>query len=141
MRRSICVLVLLITILPAYTSAQSSEMQGEWVSMSARTRGITRIVITRDQDGYSVEAWGKCHPQDCEWGRTVLNPVGKNVQDHSIKAGFAVWEPSFASKHLMLSLDRRMLRVETVTSFRDRSGRASYRIVEYLRRAGEPGDR
>lgn len=116
---------------------QGTELEGEWVSISPRTRGITKIIITAETDGHIVEAWGKCHPTDCAWGRTPLTRVGKSVEDESFKSGYAVWEPAFASKHVVLSLDRRMLRVETVTVFRDRSRRSSYRIIEYLRRPEE----
>lgn len=129
--------MLCIAFLCSTAWGQTDELSGEWVSVSPRTRGITRIVITPEQDGYSVEAWGRCHPRDCEWGRTNLTTLGKSVEDRSFTGGFAVWQPRFASKYLLFSLDRRMLRVETVTIFRDRSGRASYQSVEYLRRAEE----
>ena len=117
---------------------QGTELEGEWVSISPRTRGITKIVITSEPDGHIVEAWGKCHPTDCAWGRTGLARLGKNVEDQSFTSGYAIWEPGFASKYVLLSLDRRLLRVETVNVFRDRSRRSSYRIVEYLRRPEEP---
>jgi hypothetical protein len=118
--------------------AQPTELEGEWVSISPRTRGITRIVISAESDGHIVEAWGKCHPTDCAWGRTQLTRVGKSVEDRSFTSGYAVWEPGFASKHVLLLLERRMLRVETVTVFKDRSRRSSYRVVEYLRRPEDP---
>ena len=111
------------------TSSQSAELEAEWVSISPRTRGITRILITSESDGHVVEAWGRCHPTDCAWGRTALTRVAKSVAHDSFKSGFAVWEPGFASKHVMLSIDRRMLRVETVTIFRDGSRRSSIRLA------------
>lgn len=139
MKRSV-LLVVIFLLASSASYAQSSELEGEWVSMSARTRGITRMVITSEADGYVVEAWGRCHPSDCKWGRTALTRVGKSVEDDSFKSGFAIWEPGFASKHVMLSFERRVLRVETVTVFKDRSRRSSYRVVEYLRRPEEPID-
>ena len=114
--------------------AQIPDVEGEWVAVSPRTRGITRVVITTENEGHFVEAWGRCHPQDCVWGRAVFTPVATSVDDRTFKGGFANWEPGFASKYVLFSLDRRMLRVETVTVFRDRSKRSSFRIVEYLRR-------
>ncbi len=131
-------LALAILVLTSFAGrGQSTELEGEWVSISPRTRGITKIVITAEPDGHIVEAWGKCHPTDCAWGRTELTRIGKSVEDDTFASGFAVWEPAFASKHVLLSLERRLLRVETVTVFRDRSRRSSYRIVEYLRRPEE----
>ena len=117
--------------------AQGTELEGEWVAMSPRTRGITKIVITAESDRHIVEAWGRCHPTDCAWGRTELTRIGKSVEDQTFRSGYAIWEPGFASKYVMISLDRRLLRVETVNVFRDRSRRSSYRIVEYLRRPDE----
>jgi hypothetical protein len=136
MKRS-ALLIVTFLVLSTASYAQGTELEGEWVSMSPRTRGITRILVTSEADGHFVEAWGKCHPTDCAWGRTVLTRVGKSVEDQSFTSGYAIWEPVFASKYVLLSLDRRMLRVETVNVFRDRSRRSSYRVVEYLRRAGE----
>lgn len=130
----------LLVLTSLASRGQSTELEGEWVSMSPRTRGITRMVITSEPDGHIVEAWGKCHPSDCAWGRTGLTRVGKSVEDRTFTSGYAVWEPSFASKHVLLSLEQRVLRVETVTVFRDRSRRSSYRVVEYLRRVGEQPD-
>ncbi|MDI1242962.1 MAG: hypothetical protein PSX80_13690, partial [bacterium] len=139
MKRSALLLIaILVVSLASY--GQATELEGEWVSMSEQTRGITRIVITLETDGHAVEAWGKCHPTDCAWGRTPLTRVGKSVEDRSFTSGYAIWEPGFASKYVLLSLDRRMLRVETVNVFRDRSSRSSYRIVEYLRRPEETID-
>ena len=127
-------LMMTVSLFVVSSSAQIPDLEGEWVAVSPRTRGITRVVIMTENDGYFVEAWGRCHPQDCVWGRSVFTPVATSVDDTSFKGGFANWEPGFASKYLLFSLDRRMLRVETVTVFRDRSKRSSFRIVEYLRR-------
>lgn len=129
--------LLIVGFLAVNAWSQDDNLSGEWVSVSPRTRGLTKVIITPERDAYSVEAWGKCHPQDCDWGRTNLTVLGNSVEDRSFTRGFAVWEPGFASKYLLFSLDRRMLRVEVVTIFRDRSRRASYRIVEYLRRSEE----
>ena len=132
-------LLFVIFLVGSFASyGQATELEGEWVSMSPRTRGITKIVITSESDGHVVEAWGRCHPTDCAWGRTALTRVGKSVEDNSFTSGYAIWEPGFASKYVLLSIDRRMLRVETVNVFRDRSRRSSYRVVEYLRRFEEP---
>ena len=135
--RRLGVSFVILILLSVSGFSQGSDLEGEWVSVSPRTRGLTRIVITAEPDGYIVEAWGRCHPADCAWGRTALTRVGKNVEDDSFTSGYAVWEPGFASKNVMFSIDRRMLRAETVTILRDRSRRSSYRIVEYLRRSEE----
>lgn len=133
-RRCITFLIAILMLSASAVFGQLSDLKGEWESISPYTRGITRVIITSDPNGDSIEAWGKCHPRDCGWGKTLLSRVGKSVDDHSFNRGYAIWEPGFASKYMLLTIDRRMLRIETVTIFRDRSRRSSYRSVEYFRR-------
>jgi hypothetical protein len=117
-------------------SAQGSDrLSGEWMNSNPRTRGITSIVVVDGGSGWSVEAWGKCHPTDCVWGKTKLTPIGDSVEDDSFDRGFAVWEPGFASKYVEFAMDGGLLRVEIITIFKDRSRRSSFRSVEYFRRA------
>ena len=57
--------LLMITFLAASVAsyAQGSELEGEWVSISPRTRGITRIVISAESDVHIVEAWENAIPR------------------------------------------------------------------------------
>jgi hypothetical protein len=36
--------------------------------MDSKTRGTTKIRITKDGESFSVETWGSCHPADCYHG-------------------------------------------------------------------------
>lgn len=110
--------------------AQSRGLAGEWVSINERTRGLTRVVIAAEDDGLTVEVWERCHPTDCEWGKRTLGPF----TSESVDRRFA-WMPVNATTHLIFSIDRRMLLVETVTLLPHRSKRPSYRKSEYFRRA------
>jgi hypothetical protein len=92
-------------------------------------------VVANGGSGWSVEAWGKCHPTDCVWGKIKLTPIGDAVEDDSFERGFAVWEPGFASKYVEFAMEGDLLRVEVITIFKDRSRRSSFRSVEYFRRA------
>lgn len=117
-------------------SAQGSDrLSGEWANSNPRTRGITSIVVANGGSGWRVEAWGKCHPTDCVWGKIKLTPIGDAVEDDSFERGFAVWEPGFASKYVEFAMEGDLLRVEVITIFKDRSRRSSFRSVEYFRRA------
>lgn len=116
---------------------QAFELEGEWVSVNDRTRGITRIRISQDGAGLVIEAWGKCHPTDCVWGGVRLLPVGDHVEDFRSARGFAIWDPGFATKYVNLVSHRNRLIVEVTTVFKDCSQRANFRMVETLRREGE----
>ncbi len=116
---------------------QAHDIEGEWISVNPRTRGISSIVVSQDGSGWSVEAWGKCHPRDCVWGSVALTPIGESVEDGSFNRGFAIWDAGFALKYVTFTVNRDRLTAETITVFKDRSRRASFRSVEVLRRADE----
>lgn len=135
MRQAFLVVGLLLTL--SFTAqAQAHGLEGEWVSVNDRTRGITRIRISQDEAGLVIEAWGKCHPTDCVWGGVRLQPVGDHVDDFRSARGFAIWDPGFATKYVNLVSHRNRLIVEVTTIFKDDSRRANFRMVETLRREG-----
>ncbi|MFL6468025.1 MAG: hypothetical protein ACJ72Z_08715, partial [Pyrinomonadaceae bacterium] len=118
---------------------QTSNLEGEWVNVDTGTRSLTRLVVSKAGKAWGIEAWGKCHPTDCVWGATVLTPVGSSVEDFSFTRGFAVWNAGFATKYVTLTLNEGRMTVETVTIFRDPSGRANTRNAEGFQRADERG--
>ena len=132
------VAVISICAAPRIVSGQDADIAGEWVTTNPRTRGITRIVVSREDAGWFVQTFGKCHPTDCDWGRVPLHPVGESVEDDSSAGGFAVWDAGFATKFVTMSRRGDTLSVETVTIFKDRSGRANYRMKELLKRSDLP---
>ena len=132
------VIVISIFLLPKTVSGQDADIAGEWVTTNPRTRGITRIVVERSESGWSVRAFGRCHPNDCDWGWVPVLPVGQSVEDNSFATGFAVWDPGFATKYVTLPRTGDNLTVEIVNIFNDRSGRAHYRRKEILKRSGAP---
>ena len=119
---------------PQVASSQAQDLAGEWVTTNPRTRGLTRIVITKGESGWAAQTFGRCHPNDCDWGWVTLHPIGASVEDHSFYSGFAVWDAGFATKFVTMVKTAETLTVEVVTIFRDRSGRANFRMKEILRR-------
>jgi hypothetical protein len=52
--------------------------------------------------------------------------------------GFATWDTSFATKHVVVRRERRILVAETYTLFKDGSGRSNYFSVErFVRTSAE----
>ena len=114
---------------------RSQDLVGEWVNVDPQTRGVTGMLISLDESGLGIQAWGRCHPRDCEWGRVELRRVGTSVEDTSFDRGFAVWDPGFAVTYVTLWVKDDRLIAETITIFKDRSRRSNYRAVHVLRRA------
>lgn len=139
--KKMCSIVILFVFVLAGSelsaTGQTVHIEGDWVNVDSSTGGITRLVISKTETGWGIEAWGKCHPKDCVWGSVVLDPLGSSVADYSFKQGFAVWNAGFATTYVTLILTRGRLTAETITIFRDRSGRANYRKVEMFQRTEE----
>ena len=114
---------------------QMTDIEGEWVNVNPNTRGVTRLVISKTKSGWGVDAWGRCHPQECVWSPAILNPVGSSVEDFSFNRGLAIWNAGIASRYVSIVLNRGRLITEIITIFSDRSGRANFRVVEEFNRA------
>jgi len=119
-------------------AGQTPDLEGEWANVDLRTRGLTKLVISKTETGWGIGAWGKCHPRDCTWGSAVLAPLGSSVEDYSFNQGFAVWKAGFATKYVTLTLSNGQLTAETITIFCDRSGRANVRHKGVFQRTDQP---
>jgi hypothetical protein len=50
---------------------------GNWTNVDLNTNGMTRLeVLSRDDQSATFHGFGKCHPQDCDWGFTGARPEG-----------------------------------------------------------------
>ena len=72
---SFLILVLLVSLLIGCSggngvtpSAEAEKFVGFWVNEDGDTMNITKIDITKAGDTILVHMWGKCYPEDCEWG-------------------------------------------------------------------------
>ena len=127
-----------VLALPPVASSQEQDLSGEWVTTNPRTRGITRIVISRAESGWVAQTFGRCHPTDCDWGRVPIHPLGESVEDRSFASGFAVWDPGFATKFVTMAMTGDTLKVDVVTIFKDCSRRSNFRMKEVLKRQDVP---
>src|SRR5947207_14176448 len=125
-------LALFVTVV-VLVSANQEDFVGTWINVDSETDGLTKLVISKEDNNWKIQGWGKCHPADCDWGKIDLKLVGTSVSDKSFEHGFAVWEKDFATTYLNLKKDGKQLVVETITIFKDRSGRSSYRSLYIMR--------
>ncbi len=45
---------------------------GTWLNVDKNTGHITKIAIVEIDDYLSIQVWGKCHPDDCDWGKKFI---------------------------------------------------------------------
>jgi hypothetical protein len=58
-----------------YSSMWPVDISGTWVNADAETRGITKLVVVNNE---TIQGFGKCSPQDCDWGKTTITSLGGN---------------------------------------------------------------
>ncbi|HLO88557.1 MAG TPA: hypothetical protein VK203_26605 [Nostocaceae cyanobacterium] len=123
-----------VVISPAM--AAPADFVGTWVNTNPNTGGITRVVITSaGGNKLNIEAFGKCQPSDCKWGKTNLVTYGNSVQDANHRYGTATYNPGFAETLLTLDLrNKNALTVQNFTRFTDNSGRQNYSLIENFKR-------
>ena len=116
-----------------------SRLVGEWVNIDSQTGGITKVVI-HNNDEFSISAYGKCHPTDCEWGKVKVHEIAASVDDDDNILPFdyclAIWEMGYAKKIMKITIEtgpNPKLHIETITIFNDKSERSdcnSYYIMK-----------
>ncbi|MEO5564014.1 MAG: hypothetical protein ABIR18_11280 [Chitinophagaceae bacterium] len=58
-----------------YSEIMAADITGTWISDNA-TSGITKIIITGTNQ---IQAFGRCSPQDCDWGKVALITTGASA--------------------------------------------------------------
>lgn len=116
---------------PAQAPAVIGSMNGTWVNVDPKTRGLVRIEI-RDK---KIHPYGACHPDPCDWGVLKAKVFAASVDSDSAVALLAKQSTSSQRSEITLSLERNgKLRAEIFTHFTDGSGRADYRSIDYFTR-------
>lgn len=124
-------LVLSTLILQPTAFAAPADFNGTWVNSNVTTSGITRINISTNPDhSLSIQVFGRCTPNDCDWGKANVITYGANVSDTNHFTGTAVYAKSFANTTLVLNLSKSRLSVQSLTQFTDGSGRQNYASIE-----------
>jgi hypothetical protein len=115
--------------------AAPGDFVGTWVNKDANTRGITRLVITSaGGNKLNIQVFGKCHPQDCDWGKTSLVTYGLNVQDTNHSYASANYNKSFANSFLTLGHSGNQIMLQGYTQFLDNSNRQNYYSRDYFQK-------
>ncbi len=131
--------IIISLIMTSSGIAGLNDFSGNWNNTDPDTRGITRLKIRVNGNNVKVRAWGQCHPQDCDWGnvnaRAYAPSVSSNLRS-SARWISAVFTTNFSRTLVIIKQNSRSkIEAEIFTSFKDGSGRSSYRSKYQFRRA------
>lgn len=98
------------------------EFIGSWRNLDSNTGSITKVQIRMENNEIFIHMWGKCHPEDCDWGEE--KPESYDSKSRTI---FMTWKTGFSiiSQQINLLSDGN-LQVNSHTHFIDESNRADY---------------
>ncbi|MBN1546206.1 MAG: hypothetical protein JW902_06065 [Syntrophaceae bacterium] len=134
MKQILIALAIVLLVTGTATADPSGEYNGTWTNVDTDTRGITKIVIhvgdSKNGLIYYVQVWGKCHPEDCDWGTEGTN----SYSDGHLTARY---ENNYSIRDLTITkTGSNTLEVKAHTRFTDDSGRsemdATYRFRRLL---------
>jgi hypothetical protein len=133
MKYFLSTLVIIFFITGTAVAANINQYKGKWINTDKNTRGVTKIIFSIDGGGKaSVHVWGKCSPQDCDWGWKNCN----SYLDGHLSARF---RNDFSIKNLTINLiSQGKLKVKVHTRFTDNSGRPERENTYTFRRLLKP---
>ncbi|ARM30075.1 hypothetical protein [Prosthecochloris sp. HL-130-GSB] len=123
-------LLLILLLHQTQCLASLNQFTGTWKNIDADTRGVTRLEINRDGNEFRLHAWGKCHPEDCDWGEVPAYAYGASVSsniEQTARAVTAVFTEGFKVTFIELKpMAQNRLRADVFTRFTDNSNRTNY---------------
>lgn len=134
---------LLGLLLSTSAMAALSHFVGNWKNIDANTAGVTRIQVSVSGTNVKVHAWGKCHPQDCDWGTVAAIAYAPKVSSPvatTARAVSATFTTGFSQTVMILRPVRNnRLRADVYTRFTDNSGRSNYTNSYTFAKSSGPG--
>ena len=85
------------------------DISGTWVNTDANTSGMTKLIVTNNN---SVQGFGRCSPQDCDWGKTTMSAINPDLYR-------AVFSWSFKSTTISMQHSGGQLYVTTTDAYKD----------------------
>lgn len=120
-------------------------LQGDWHNINPNTNAMTHAVITFNcgdevlcdqygnctggQSSYLVHLYGKCEPQDCDWGSVTATDKGNGWIEATYNFGF---KTSYVWLKTSVYYGRNYLRVYVYNIFSPGDGRANYNTDEWF---------
>jgi hypothetical protein len=115
---------------------------GEWVNINEVAFTAKRLVVSKDDNAWSVEAFvptimvinGTAKEADLSLGRTRLNLAGASPDAKALPFGFAARDLKVSVQYSTMRIEKAELIVETFTIFSEKAGKSSYRTVEKFKK-------
>ena len=80
---------------PTEVPRPAVSFEGNWVNKNPATSGITRLRINQNNTEVKVHAFGKCTPNDCDWGQET----GGIIDNSAV----LTWDQSFVIRKMTLT--------------------------------------
>ncbi len=139
----LCLAAVLLLLLTATGGLASlAQFAGSWTNVDTNTRGVTNLDIAVMGTNANVHAWGKCHPNDCDWGTVQAQPFASGVSSNILTGAdtlIAVFATDFSETTLVIKPAGNQLKVDSYDRFKDNSGRSNYLASYILQKAQAPG--
>jgi hypothetical protein len=129
---------LALALLPLPALAESADFLGVWTATPGDAGGISRVVVSPGTGNrLEVHLYGRCKPQDCDWGRAPARLYAEGPDSKAIASIAAEFDTGFAHKQLVMRPSvGHALRIEIETDFKD-PAHLSYAINGAFAYAGD----
>ena len=115
---------------------------GEWVNGSDVVYTAKRLVVSKSNNTWSVEAFvptimivnGVMKPGEVSLGKTKLNLAGDSPDAKDLPFGFTTRDFKVTMQHSTLRIENEQLIVETFTIFNEKIAKSNYRTVEKFKK-------
>lgn len=134
--------VLLLLLTAPGGLAGIDQFAGSWINVDPNTAGITRLDIAVMGTSAQVQAWGKCHPTDCDWGTVTATAFASSISSDIVTGAdtlIAVFDAGFSETTLIMKPAGNRLNVVAYDRFKDNSGRSNYLASYTFQKAQAPG--
>lgn len=116
----------------------AENLLGVWVNTNKKTRGITRIVVTREGEELRLRVFGAREPEPFDWGETDVKAIFADGVDSTSTIAFtAEYDFGFLQTELQSNLSKGLLVVSGLNTFKDGSPRANYFSREFFHKQPE----
>lgn len=110
-----------------------SQLLGTWVNTNTKSKGISQLVISRAQDGLTVNVFGACDGSPQGWGEIKIDFIyAKNAGSQDPMAFTAFYDFGFMETRLQANMSLGLLVVAGLNTFKDDSGRSNYFSREFF---------
>jgi hypothetical protein len=106
------------------TPIDPSTLLGEWINYDTTSRNIALLTISRRSDDVLLRI--------DDWGETTALPFSLTTAGGEAAAFRAAYDFGFARIAILAYLNKRLLVVDTYTTFHDDSGRSNYFVRDHF---------